>query len=166
MREISIEVIHKELDMIQACITRMAQNSFLIKGWFVSLVAVSIALKINNTLVYGGVLLALGFCFYVVNLQFYVFEREYRALYNSRIKLRVENQDATTDLYNLNIEGFKWVTIKEYAFKKKYLFTNIMLILFYFIVPLIFCVINYYVNQSSDADKVIIEIQGLKGLLK
>lgn len=166
MREVSTEVIHKELDMIQACITRMAQNSFIIKGWFVSLVAVSIALKIDNTWVYGGLLLALGFFFYVVNFQFYIFERQYRSLYNSRIKLRVEDQDATADLYNLNIEGFKWGTIKEYAFKKKYLFTNGMLILFYFIVPLIFCVINYYVNQSSDGGKLIIEIQGLKGVIK
>ena len=24
--------IHKEIDLIQACITRMAQNSFVIKG--------------------------------------------------------------------------------------------------------------------------------------
>ncbi len=30
--KISIEEIHKEIDLIQACITRMAQNSFVIKG--------------------------------------------------------------------------------------------------------------------------------------
>ena len=34
---IKIEEIHKEIDLIQACITRMAQNSFKIKGWFVSI---------------------------------------------------------------------------------------------------------------------------------
>lgn len=166
MREISSEVIHKELDMIQACITRMAQNSFIIKGWFVSLVAVSIALKISNSVTYGVLLFSLGLCFYCVDLQFYVFERQYRDLYNGRIKLRVEEQHATTDLYNLNIEGVKWRTINKYVFKMKYLFTNSILFLLYFMVPLIFCVINYYVNQSSDADKVIIAIQGLKGIIK
>ena len=48
--KISIEEIHKEIDLIQACITRMAQNSFMVKGWFVSLYAVVLALlpeKIN-----------------------------------------------------------------------------------------------------------------------
>ena len=42
--KISIEEIHKEIDLIQACITRMAQNSFVIKGWFVSIYAVILAL--------------------------------------------------------------------------------------------------------------------------
>lgn len=31
--EVSIEEIHKEIDLIQSCITRMAQNSFMIKGY-------------------------------------------------------------------------------------------------------------------------------------
>ena len=43
-KEISIEEIHKEIDLIQSCITRMAQNSFMIKGWFVSIYAVILAL--------------------------------------------------------------------------------------------------------------------------
>ena len=42
--KISIEEIHKEIDLILACITRMAQNSFVIKGWFVSIYAVILAL--------------------------------------------------------------------------------------------------------------------------
>lgn len=42
--EVSIEEIHKEIDLIQSCITRMAQNSFMIKGWFVSIYAVILAL--------------------------------------------------------------------------------------------------------------------------
>ena len=42
--EVSIEEIHKEIDLIQSCITRMAQNSFTIKGWFVSIYAVILAL--------------------------------------------------------------------------------------------------------------------------
>ncbi len=49
-KKIQIEEIHKEIDLIQSCITRMAQNSFMVKGWFVSLYAVVLALlpeKIN-----------------------------------------------------------------------------------------------------------------------
>ena len=51
---IKIEEIHKEIDLIQACITRMAQNSFKIKGWFVSIYTVILALlpeKVNVFLV-------------------------------------------------------------------------------------------------------------------
>ena len=29
------EIIHKEIDLIQSCISRMANNSFLLKGWAV-----------------------------------------------------------------------------------------------------------------------------------
>ena len=38
------EIVHKEIDLIQACIARMASNSFLLKGWAISIVAVVLAL--------------------------------------------------------------------------------------------------------------------------
>lgn len=117
----------------------MAQNSFIIKGWFVSLVAVSIALKIESTYVYGTLLFTLGICFYFVNLQFYVYERQYRDLYNNRIKLCVEDK-VLTDVYKLTINGFKIKCIMVYAPKNK------MLMLFYFTVPLIFSAINFFMN--------------------
>lgn len=31
------EVLHKEIDLIQACITRMADCSFKLKEWYISL---------------------------------------------------------------------------------------------------------------------------------
>lgn len=159
MRVISTEEIHKELDMIQACITRMAQNSFLVKGWFISLVTVSIALKVSNPWVYSALLFALGICFYFVNLQFYVYEKQFRELYAERVNLRVEYQ-LRRDLYSIKVDGFKWDAIKRYGPENK------MLMLIYFMLPLIFSIINCFMNQSTDADKIIIEIQGIKNLLK
>lgn len=38
------EVLYKEIDLVQSCINRMAQNSFLIKGWLITLLTVVIAL--------------------------------------------------------------------------------------------------------------------------
>ena len=38
------EIMYKEIDLIQNCITRMAQNSLMVKGWLISLVAVVFAL--------------------------------------------------------------------------------------------------------------------------
>jgi len=34
----------KEIDLIQGVITRMANNSFLLKGWLISLIAIVLAL--------------------------------------------------------------------------------------------------------------------------
>lgn len=32
------DMVHQEMNMIQGCINRMASNSFMLKGWYVSLV--------------------------------------------------------------------------------------------------------------------------------
>jgi hypothetical protein len=40
-------ILHKGIDLIQGIITRMANNSFLLKGWIVSLIAVLLALRIK-----------------------------------------------------------------------------------------------------------------------
>ena len=39
------EKLHKELDLIQSIITRMSNNSFLLKGWLISLIVVILALS-------------------------------------------------------------------------------------------------------------------------
>ena len=44
MGNLTIEEIHKELDLIQGCINRMAQNSFMIKGWLIAIYTVVLAL--------------------------------------------------------------------------------------------------------------------------
>lgn len=53
------DVLHKEIDLIQACITRMAHNSFLLKGWAISIIAVVLALadKAANPALLSSVLL-------------------------------------------------------------------------------------------------------------
>ena len=38
------EILHKEIDLIQGVINRMANNSFLLKGWLVTLITVVLAL--------------------------------------------------------------------------------------------------------------------------
>ena len=43
-KEITVDEMHKEIDLLQSCIYRMAKNSFMIKGWFVSIYAVILAL--------------------------------------------------------------------------------------------------------------------------
>jgi hypothetical protein len=43
-----IEILHKEIDLIQACITRMANNSFLLKGWYISLITVVLSILFSQ----------------------------------------------------------------------------------------------------------------------
>ena len=44
------EILHKEIDLIQGVINRMANNSFLLKGWLISLIAVVLALSKDSLL--------------------------------------------------------------------------------------------------------------------
>jgi hypothetical protein len=94
-------VLHKEIDLIQGCITRMAQNSFIVKGWLISILAVSIALlpeTINiKLLCIGGVVII--FCFWYLDGFFLKMERLYRWKYEWVIKKR---QSTLENVYDLN----------------------------------------------------------------
>ena len=71
------EIIHKEIDLIQSCISRMANNSFLLKGWAVSLIAVILAIiheKINPVLV-SIILASIILCFWYLDAFFLRTER-------------------------------------------------------------------------------------------
>ena len=39
------DVLLKEIDIIQSCISKVEQNSFIVKGWSISIVAVILALS-------------------------------------------------------------------------------------------------------------------------
>lgn len=98
--------LHKEIDLIQSCITRMAHNSFLVKGWTVSLVAVVLALMKDriNLYVLCVILLVPILSFWYLDGYFLRTEKKYRKLYEWVIKARLEgNQD---HLYELDISRF------------------------------------------------------------
>jgi hypothetical protein len=96
------EILHKEIDLIQACINRMANNSFLLKGWTVSIVALILALSeksIDPALISSFVLIPL-FSFWYLDAFFLRIERMYRKMYDWVIKRRsVGNK---SNLYDLN----------------------------------------------------------------
>ena len=79
----SIETYGLHLQMIQAVITRMAGNSFLIKGWSVTLVAALFAIAAANTnelFVYLAYFPA--FMFWALDAYFLRQERLFRKLYD------------------------------------------------------------------------------------
>lgn len=157
------EVLHKELDLIQSCITRMAQNSFMIKGWYFSLIIVITAFKIENILYYSLLVTLLSASFYFINLQFYIYERKFRNVYYERIELRKSDDDYSTNLYSLKFRVQDKSKKNDYW---KYGKKNKMLFFTYFGVCIILILFNYLINVDNDSGKIIIEISGLMDAFK
>jgi len=101
--------LHKELDLIQAVVTRLAQNSFLIKGWSITLVSIVLALGKDNLLNtvqrpwLVGLVLVIWVAFWYLDAYFLRQERLFRELY----KHVIANPDDPARLrYNLNVGPF------------------------------------------------------------
>lgn len=161
-------LLHKELDLIQSCITRMAQNSFTIKGWYFALIIVISAWKFDKPLFYSCTLLAVALIFYALNMQFYIYERRFRELYSERIKLRCEDENYVDELYSLALKKEKlWFKLLFC----KYVFKNKMLAFMYFGICLLLIIANIYIHKENndkinlEDDNIQIEIKGLKNLL-
>lgn len=103
------DILHKEIDLIQGMITRMTNNSFLLKGWIVSLIAVVLALTkdtiVATNFIYFGLLLFLPIIvFWYLDAFFLHKEKCYIKLYNWVI----DNRKNTNDfLYNLDYKRFE-----------------------------------------------------------
>lgn len=103
-------ILYKEIDLIQSCINRMAQNSFAIKGWLIALLAVILALlpekfDLNILCILSFVLII---CLWCLDAFFLKMERLYRWKYNWVIKNRI-NLDEFSDkfIFDLNPHNAK-----------------------------------------------------------
>lgn len=107
MDKIDTEVLHKEIDLIQACITRMAHNSFLIKGWTVSIVAVVLALAKEEVhpVALSAILLIPLLSFWYLDAFFLYTEKLYRKLYEWVIAERLNSN--ADKMYDLRSHRFK-----------------------------------------------------------
>ena len=99
----------KHLDFIQAAISRMAGNSFLLKGWSVTLAAALFALAAKDAnlklivLAYYPILV-----FWVLDGFFLSQERLYRALYDKVRALPEANIDFSMDTREFNSGRNTW----------------------------------------------------------
>lgn len=100
------DVLHKEIDLIQGCITRMANNSFLLKGWTISIVAVILALadKALEPALLSAVVLIPLFSFWYLDAYFLRTERMYRKMYEWVLEKRFAGDNS--HLYELNPHRF------------------------------------------------------------
>lgn len=117
----NIENKVKHLEMIQNIIQRMANNSFMLKGWAVTLM-VAIFTLLNQTLKQNHFLFICVpvIAFWFLHSYCLQLERKYKFLYNS---IRIKNNDFNFDLniedinYNsLNLQDI--MLFKLFIFKK------------------------------------------------
>lgn len=144
--KILIEEIHKEIDLIQACITRMAQNSFMIKGWFVSIYAVILALlpeKVNMFLLCIS-LIAVNVIFWYLDGFFLRTEKLYRKIYDWVLLERRRNNKEL--MYQLNPVKYQG-KIEEVASTWKVMWSKTLR--WFYVVPLMIVVIVFIFNVLS-----------------
>jgi len=90
------EYMFKEIDLIQDIIKRMAFNSFMVKGWAITLVVVALLLKGTQYQVWVAFIPLLVFWF--LDAYFLLQERMYRKLYEWVVNNRLETEEYLFDL--------------------------------------------------------------------
>lgn len=87
-----LTAFHKELDLIQNCIKRMANNSFLIKGWTVTYIGGILALFNGKlaVLLLAAIILLGVMAFWSLDAFFLQTEKAYRELYKEVVFLRLK----------------------------------------------------------------------------
>lgn len=143
---ISIEEFHKEIDLIQSCITRMAQNAFMVKGWFVSIYAVILALlpeKINLFLLCTA-LMAVTLIFWYLDGFFLRTEKVYRKIYDWVLEERPKNNREL--MYQLN-PGMFGEKIEKVESVWKVMRSRTLL--WFYLIPLGFVMIVFIVNYGA-----------------
>jgi hypothetical protein len=103
------DTLHKEIDLIQSVITRMANNSFLLKGWLISLIVVVIALTkdtiVASELTYFNIILTFPvIIFWYLDAFFLHKEKCYIKLF----EWVIENRSISTEyMYSLDYKRFQ-----------------------------------------------------------
>lgn len=113
------DVLLKEIDIIQSCINKVEQNSFIIKGWSVSIVAVILTLtpdNLNRQFV-SAVLAVITLAFWLLDAFFLRVDRLYRWKYDWVVNNRLSSLAYIFDMdpYNSSM----WRTTSNGRVRKK-----------------------------------------------
>ena len=94
--------IHKELDLIQEVIKRMASNSFEVKKWLIGILTAIVVFKHDELLGGNGsfiwILLVPVLCFWYLDAFFLSTERLYREMYHWVVRNRPHTEAYLYDL--------------------------------------------------------------------
>lgn len=99
-------ILHKEIDLIEQCISRMSQHSFYLKGWTISLIVIIFTLlsakDIQNYIPIDIFLIIATIAFWYLDSYFLRLGRMYRKLYSWVI---VNRMNTSEKLYNLDAKN-------------------------------------------------------------
>lgn len=111
--------IYKEIELIQACITRMASNSFSMKGWHIGIISALFAFFFNKETINMNIIFIIiavvTLAFWYLDSYYLMLERKYRWKYAWVITNRVNQKTPTSDyLFDLNPDKMNmWEVNKE-----------------------------------------------------
>jgi len=123
------DTLHKEIDLIQLCISNMTHNSFLLKGWLITLIVAVIALlpkelkiDIKGLCIIGSIM---TLCFWYLDAYFLKQERLFRWKYDWVIQNRLKG--ITDYLYDLSpTNSHMWLSDEKGKLKKEPYIIRIM----------------------------------------
>lgn len=135
----------KHLDLIQGVINRMASNSFVIKGWTVTLVSAIIFLADKNKNILAILVSLIPIImFWILDTFFLRFEQAYRNLY-SQIAKDTSIKNPNEYEFNLKVND-KNIPFGGVFFSKTFL--PFYLVLFFIVIG-----ISYYIYKHPEIDK-------------
>lgn len=145
--EDNYEIMMKEIDLIQDIIKRMAHNSFLIKGWTLTLVVASLLLKNEKILI--GAIFALFplISLWVLDAKYLQTEKKYIELYKKVIR---DRKYTRKDALTLDISEFNEVVPSL----PKIMFSHSLLFLYCSILLLLVSIIFFKVLLHFNVLKI------------
>ncbi len=112
---VQLDELHKEIDLIQACITRMADNAFRLKEWYISLITIALTLLIGQECklsIIGLFMFGVTTVFWGLDAFFLKMETLYHWKYEWVISERMNGNRA--NMYDLNPHNRKmWLEIEK-----------------------------------------------------
>jgi len=114
---------YKHMDYIQSAISRMASNSFYLKGWNVTIIAAIVALSFKES--------ALNIVFWVLDAYYLKQEKLFRELYNKVSKISDDNLvdfSMNTSEFKEKVSAIPCLMIKNISITPLYLSISAVLI--------------------------------------
>lgn len=157
-------ILEKEIDLIQNCITRMSQNSFNVKGWLIALLVAVIALLPETIDIVALCFMIVGITliFWYLDGFFLKIETLYRWKYNWVVSKRLNKDDF---FYNLNPHNKKmWLLDNGEKPKKEPCIFGKMFIktLWPFYLPIILVALIVIFTQDSTHEFFVEVLKFLK----
>lgn len=129
--------LHKEIDLVQACISRMAHNSFLLKGWAITLLVLILTFSEKNK--NPAIISLIPFIsFWFLDAFFLRTEKMYREMYKWVLEKR-RMEDFSLE-YDLNPHRFD----KQVASYSQIMFS--LTLRWFYGVPILGCIFIYFFN--------------------